>query len=519
MSLAQDLRALIDDVVDDAGPGCVIGLVRPDEPLVTAHGGLANLEHRVPITPDTVFHVASLSKQFTAYAVALLAERGRLRLDDPVVAHLSWFPFPDVTIDQLIRHTSGVRDQWQLVELTGRRLEDVITTDDVIRLTRGQRGLNFPPGTRYSYSNTGYTLLGLIVAQTSGQSLRAFCAEQIFVPLGMTRTRFVEDLHEVVPDRADSYERLPEGGYERVALSYSTAGATSLNTTVADLARWARHTMTPPMRQLREQPVALVDGTPGRYGLGVQLAPYRGTLSVSHDGGDAGYRCRLVMLPELGFAAIVLGNHGSVPYGRLGAAALDLLLGDPAADVVDPAPAPSWEPDLGALVGSYLDPQYACVYQLAVLDGVLQLREGNTTALLHPDRPGRFTGNNGEELWLEVGPDGLVFCAEPGAAPGPWQRLDPFDDTAAPPVAGVYFCEEVDTHVRLVAGPDGVLLARPTIRDTPLRPITADVFVVCPVEATESEEVTLVFAADRTSFTYSTPGAQGLVFRRMAEVR
>jgi hypothetical protein len=326
----------------------------------------------------------------------------------------------------------------------------------------------------------------------------------------------------VVPDRADSYERLAEGGYRRIALSYSTAGATSLNTTVADLARWAGHTMTPPMRQLREQPVALADGTPGRYGLGVQLAPYRGTLSVSHDGGDAGYRCRLVMLPELGLAAIVLGNHGSVPYGRLGAAALDLVLGDPA-DVVDPVPALPWEPDLGALVGSYLDPQYACVYQLAVLDGVLQLREGNTIVPLQPDRPGRFTGDNGEELWLEVGPDGLVFCAETGAAPGPWQRLDPFDEAATPLVpgdyAGVYYSEEVDTHVRIVAGPDEVLLARPTIRDTPLRPVTADIFVVCPVEATESEQVTVVFAADRTSFAYSTPGAQGLVFRRMAEER
>jgi CubicO group peptidase (beta-lactamase class C family) len=298
-----------DAVPDPDGPGCAVGLVRAGEPLVTACRGLANLEHRVPITERTVFHVASVSKQFTAYAVALLAAEGKLALDDPVATHLDWFPFPDITVDQLVRHTSGLRDQWELIEATGRRMEDVITTGDIVRLVAAQRGLNFPPGTQQRYCNTGYTLLGLLVAAVSGLSLREFCARRIFEPLGMASTRFVDDCHEVVPDRADSYD----GGYRRVVLSYSTAGATSLNTTVADLARWATH--EPAMKALGERPVR-------DYGLGVWVDATLGTLR--HSGADAGFRSHLVVLPERGLAAVALANHPSIDPERL----CDMLIGD-----------------------------------------------------------------------------------------------------------------------------------------------------------------------------------------------
>lgn len=305
----MDVEELVREAVPDAdGPGCAVGLVRAGQPLVTACRGLANLEHRVPITERTVFHVASVSKQFTAYAVALLAADGRLRLDDPVVTHLDWFPFPEITVDQLIRHTSGLRDQWELLEAAGRRMEDVITTEDVVALVAAQRGLNFPPGTAQRYSNTGYTLLGLIVAATSELSLREFCARRIFEPLGMSSTRFVDDCHEVVPDRADSYD-----GHRRVVLSYSTAGATSLNTTVADLARWVSH--EPAMRAMRERPVR-------DYGLGVWVDAGLGTLR--HSGADAGYRSHLVVLPDQGLAAIALANNASIDPERLS----DMLIGD-----------------------------------------------------------------------------------------------------------------------------------------------------------------------------------------------
>jgi CubicO group peptidase (beta-lactamase class C family) len=320
----ERLHSLVSDVVPDVdGPGCAVGLVRAGQPVAVACRGLANLEHGVPITDRTVFHVASVSKQFTAYAVALLAAEGRLRLDDPVVSHLDWFPFPEITVDHLIRHTSGLRDQWELVEAAGRRMEDVITTGDIVGMVAAQRSLNFPPGTRFQYANTGYTLLGLIVEVAGGLPLPAYCARRIFEPVGMTRTRFVDDHHEVVPGRADSYGG-HAGHHRRIVLSYSTAGATSLNTTVTDLARWAVHTMTPAMRALREQPP---DDGGHDYGLGVLLGTFRGTTAVRHSGADAGYRSHLMVLPECELAAIALANSASIEPESLCDAILGGVLG------------------------------------------------------------------------------------------------------------------------------------------------------------------------------------------------
>lgn len=382
-------------VPDADGPGCAVGFVRAGQPLVTACRGLANLEHGVPITERTVFHVASVSKQFTAYAVALLAADGLLRLDDPVAKHLDWFGFPEITVDQLIRHTSGLRDQWELIEAAGRRIEDVITTEDVVRLVAAQRGLNFPPGTAQRYSNTGYTLLGLIVAAVTGMSLREFCASRIFEPLGMASTRFVDDCHEVVPDRADSYDG-EAGRYRRVVLSYSTAGATSLNTTVADLARWAVH--SPAMQALASHPVR-------DYGLGVWVDPGLGT--VRHAGADAGFRSHLVVLPERGVAAIALANHASIDPERL----CDMLIGD-------------------------------------------------------------------------------LF-----------------------PQPGLFYSDEIDTHVRLVHD-DGVLsLVWPT-RTAPLRRHHDGSYIASLPSFMEYPQATIRFSPDHKEFRYSTPGAEGILFHR-----
>ncbi|GAA4735427.1 serine hydrolase domain-containing protein [Phytohabitans rumicis] len=395
-------RLVAGAVADPGGPGCVVGLVRPGEPLVTARRGLANLEHRVPITDDTVFHVASVSKQFTAYAVAALAQDGKLGMDDPVAAHLPWFPFPDITLDHLVRHTSGLRDQWEMVEAAGRRMEDVITTADVVRMVAAQRTLNFSPGDRYAYCNTGYTLLGLVVEAVSGQPLREFCAERVFEPLRMTRTRFVDDHQEVVEDRADSYATRPAGGYRRIALSYATAGATSLNTTVGDLARWAAHTMTPPMRALRE--------TGAGYGLGVHVD----TTGVWHAGADAGFRSHFLVLPDAGVAGIVLANHAGVDTERLCAAAVG---------IPEPAPKPAPTASVGtadrvapaAYPGIFYCDEADAHVRLVDHDGALCLARPTLAATpLRPVGPETFEVDvaGDERVTLVLGADHLLYSTD-----------------------------------------------------------------------------------------------------------
>jgi CubicO group peptidase (beta-lactamase class C family) len=187
------------------GPGCAVGVSR-DGAVVFQNGyGLANLETETPITPSSIFHVASVSKQFTAAAVMLLAREGKLSLDDDVRRYLP--ELPDfghrITLRHLLTHTSGLRDQWDLLAMArGRFEENRITEDDVLEIVGRQKALNFVPGTEYLYSNTGYTLAAVVVRRVSGKSLREFADERIFKPLGMGDTHFHDDYTMVVKGRA-----------------------------------------------------------------------------------------------------------------------------------------------------------------------------------------------------------------------------------------------------------------------------------------------------------------------------
>ena len=219
-------------------PGCALAVVKDGRILYERGYGMADLDHNVPITPATVFHVASMSKQFTAASIVLLAQEGKLSLDDPVrkyIPELPDFGIP-ITIRQLIHHTSGLRDQWDLLGLAGWRYSlDLITDDDVLAVMSRQRDLNFPPGTRHLYSNTGYTLLAQIVKRVSGQSFREFTTSHIFQPLQMNNTRFRDDHAEVIKNIAYGYQPA-QNAFLISITNFDTVGATSLLTTVEDLA-------------------------------------------------------------------------------------------------------------------------------------------------------------------------------------------------------------------------------------------------------------------------------------------
>lgn len=196
-----------------SSPGWAVGVVRNDS-LVFAKGyGMANLEYGVPISPETIFHMASVSKQFTAFSIVLLARQGKLNIDDDIHMYLRWFPDlkEKITIRQLLNHTSGVRDQWQLLSIAGTRIDDVITQEHIVRLLSKQGALNFKPGEEYMYSNSGFTMLAEIVRSVTGQTLRQFTDSAIFRPLGMTHTHFHDDYTEIVPNRSYSYEQDGKG--------------------------------------------------------------------------------------------------------------------------------------------------------------------------------------------------------------------------------------------------------------------------------------------------------------------
>jgi CubicO group peptidase (beta-lactamase class C family) len=345
--------------------------------VIYARGyGRASLEYAAPITPQTIFHVASISKQFTAFAIALLADEGALSLDDDVRSHLPDVPDFDspITLRHLVHHTSGLRDQWELLTLAGWRWDDVITTADILDLVSHQRELNFRPGDEYAYCNTGYTLLAEVIARASGLSFRAFCAERIFKPLGMQSTHFHDDHTEIVPNRAYSYDP-HEGGYRHAVLSYATAGATSLFTTVEDLARWSVNLLDGAvggpavLMQIQERGV-LNDGTLLPYAFGLMISDRHGQRIIEHAGGDAGFRAHFLLYPDRQLAVIVLANIGNFdPVGTAHAIADRFL--------EQAAPAPAVEEEPAETVDSEMLKKYTGMFYSATTGQtrIIELRD------------------------------------------------------------------------------------------------------------------------------------------------
>jgi len=339
VSFCQDpeLAKRIDEVFKQYdrrdSPGCALAVVQNGK-LAYARGyGMANLEYDIPITPSTVFHTGSVSKQFTAFAIALLAADGKLKLDDDIRKYLpevADFGKP-ITIRHLLYHTSGLRDQWELLAMAGWRLDDVITQEHILKMVRHQKELNFEPGAEHLYSNTGYTLLAVIVERVSGQPFRWFAMERIFRPLGMTSTHFHDSHETVVKNRAYAYAPGSMGIYSLTALNYANAGATSLFTTAEDMAKWALNFEDckvggkAVIDQMHEVGV-LNNGTKLNYAFGLTIGKYKGFSIVEHGGGDAGYRSHILRFPEQRLAVIVHSNHAVSNPGGLSRQVADLYL-------------------------------------------------------------------------------------------------------------------------------------------------------------------------------------------------
>src|SRR5215475_5519087 len=315
-------------------PGCALGVYRGGQIVYKRGYGIEDLNEDVHITPGTVFHVASMSKQFTAAAVVLLAQQGKLSLDDDVRKYIPELPDfgQKITIRNLVHHTSGLRDQWALLELAGWRYsQDLITNEDVMSLLTRQKELNFKPGERHLYSNTGYTLLGLIVKRVSGMSLREFTTKNIFEPLGMTRTHFRDDHAEVIKHNAVGYAQETGKPFEISITNFDTVGATSLHTTVEDLQKWDENFYNPKIggpgfvQQMLERG-RLNNGELLDYAFGLVVGKYKGLATVDHAGADAGYRSDMTRFPEQHFSAAVLCNSAETDPSALAQKVADIVL-------------------------------------------------------------------------------------------------------------------------------------------------------------------------------------------------
>lgn len=326
-SLPDSITRKIDSVFKSytaLTPGCAVAVVKDGQVVFQKGYGQANLEYAAPITPNTIFHIASESKQYVAFCMLLLEKEGKLSLDDDIRKHLDYIPDfgHKITIRHLIYHTSGLRDQWQLLANAGWQLDDVITQEHVIKLVSKQRALNFKPGEEWMYCNTGYTLMAEIVKKVSGLSLRAYAAKNIFEPLGMKDTHFHDNYLEIVPGRAYSYNYGPAGKFQHAVLSYSIVGATSLFTTVLDEAKWLNNyeTGTVGGKELIEKMYTtgiLNDGRKLNYAFALNMGKYKDWGQIAHGGGDAGFRTYASRFPEKRLGIVIFSNLGATDVAGL----------------------------------------------------------------------------------------------------------------------------------------------------------------------------------------------------------
>jgi CubicO group peptidase (beta-lactamase class C family) len=345
--LPAEVAAQVDEVFKlwdrETTAGCAVSVTRAGETAYARGFGMAHLEQPAPITPDTIFEAGSVSKQFTAAAIVLLALDGKLSLDDPVREYLPELPDfgAPSTIRHLLTHTSGLRTFRPLVALRGRPDGFAVHTNaEVLALMARQRDLNFPPGEEYLYSNAPYILSVVLAERVTDQSFNDFTTERIFRPLGMTNTIWRDDFTQIVKGRATAYGTGRSGRLHKNMANTEVFGNGGLLTTVGDLQRWNQELDEPRVLgqrlvEMLETPGRFNDGTESDYALGLQIGLYRDEREIAHSGGTAGYRAWLARYPDRDRLSLaLLCNHGDINPVAIGRRVIDVFLGpdDEAAD-------------------------------------------------------------------------------------------------------------------------------------------------------------------------------------------
>ena len=488
--LSRAVDALFEIWDREDSPGCAVGVYQNGEVVHASAYGMASLELGVPLSPASVFHVASVSKQFCAISVALLADEGKLSLDDDVRAHVPEMPDlgHTVTVRHLIHHMSGLRDQYGLFRLAGWRDGDAQEFNDVLDFAFKHRRLNFEPGSQYAYCNTSYTLLALIVSRVSGKSLREYAHEHIFEPLGMTSSAFIDSRSEIVRNRANAYAP-QEDGFKTMNSNVDAVGAICLFTSVEDQLRWLKNltdrTVAGNVLDAAMTSGVLNDGEKTCYGYGMSIEEYRGLKIVDHGGVDSGYRAHLAYFPEADFGVVVLANLSNIKPAKLAMEIADLYLEDRLAEhgLAAEQEVSVAEDELKKLTGIYIQPQTRQVRIIEWRNDTLVVPTGfgpdlEMTAVA-PDRfridtpphEMRFVERANKLELHEIATNGRVTI---------YERAEPVTLTAEEMAAyvGSYHCPEIDATHRVYLDDRQLCIGHRKTPEQALRPAGRDVFVL-----------------------------------------
>ncbi|MHB8503204.1 MAG: serine hydrolase domain-containing protein [Candidatus Acidiferrales bacterium] len=484
---SSDLQRKVDKIFaaydKPDSPGCALGVVRDGNFIYKRGYGEASLELGVPLTPESVFYMGSVSKQFTAASVVLAAEQGYLSLDDDVRKYVPELPSygKTITLREMLHHTSGLRDIFGLLLLAGRNVEDIHPTPELLDLVSRQKALNYPPGAEFLYSNTNYFLMSVVIHRATGKPLSQFAEENIFKPLGMTHTRFYDDRTVVVPGRVPAYEPRLTGGF-RIdwSTNFDKVGDGGLMSSVDDLLLWDRNFYANKLgkgtllKELQTRGV-LNNGKQIEYALGLFISTYRGLPIIEHGGALFGYRTELLRFPQQRFSVITLCNLGTSNPRHLANQVADIYLEQQLAP--RPASAVPAHVDPGPFAGSYRSADSHEVFYLTAREDYLV---GNELEF-KPSDATHFASASGLQLNFDRQPGGgmrlaLTFADAPDAPPQIYEKIHPLDLTAKDleQYIGEYTSAELQTTYRFAVKDDKLILAinwqepsvlTPTIRD------------------------------------------------------
>lgn len=429
-------------------PGCAAAVSLNGDVVFEKAFGLADLEHNVPNTTQTIFESGSVAKQFTAAAVVLLQQDGKLSLEDPVRKYIPELPDygSPLTIRHLLNHTAGLRDWGSVLGLTGAgRGDRVVTQDLALDVITHQRALNFTPGSEYSYSNSGYNLAAIIVERVSKLKFSDFVEERLFKPLGMKSSSWRDDYKRIVPGRAQAYSRQGNGPWRLNMPFMNVYGNGGMLTTVGDWMKWNAmldsHSLGAPLVNALETRGVLNDGRKISYALGLEVGTYKGLKDVSHGGSTAGYQTFLARYPDNKVSVGVMCNGTSPGAGGIAAAITDEIFG-PFPESPKTESAKVSEDELKRFVGIWRNEKTHAPARFVIENGVSRW----SGARLVPMGGGQFTAGD-NQLKFTFDKDGKPMSAETVDSDGEVTRFVPEKEWTPTPqdlasLKGDWFSEE-----------------------------------------------------------------------------
>ena len=468
------------------GPGCAVGISLNGQSVFEKAFGLAEMEHNIPNTPQTIFESGSVAKQFTAAALVLLAQDGKLSIDDPVKKYIPELPEYDkpITIRHILNHTAGLRDWGSVMSLTGAgRGDRVVTQDIAFDVITRQKGLDFTPGAEYSYSNSGYQLAAVIVERVSKQKFGAFVDERLFKPLGMTKSSWREDFQKLVPGRAQAYSRSGENAPWRLSMPImNVVGNGGMLTTVGDWLKWNAmldsRSMGAPLVQALETQGVLNDGRKINYALGLDVTSYKGLKEISHGGATAGYITFLARYPEKKLSIALLCNGSPPPFsGQLVHSFVDEILGPFPEDPKAPEGVAMTEDQLKKFVGIWRNERSRNVNRTVLDKGVLKLNNNP----LKPMADGSFLLGTSVKMKFTLDNDGKPIKADILNDDGSVTNLtaqQEWTPTAADlaAFAGDWYSDEARTTLSVVLEGEKAYAVQPGAFKVEMRPVYKDAF-------------------------------------------